>query len=178
MKLIILHGPPASGKLTLANRLKAELGYNVLHNHLTVDLALEVYTSFGEGDFFDFVDMLRTQVIEKACQNNVQGLIVTFCFETGVDMAVVKQWESIISQYGGQILPIYLNVSPEVLAQRVELPSRFGTKKLQCRHKLKTVLSASEFGVIPNSNTISIDTSDLCVESSISRILALGQQAK
>jgi len=44
-------------------------------------------------------------------------------------MIVVEQWESIVSQYGGKILPIYLNVSAEVLAQRVEEPSRIGTKK-------------------------------------------------
>jgi len=100
MKLVILHGPPASGKLTLANRLKSELGYNVLHNHLTVDLALEVYSGFGDGDFYDFVDKLRTQVIEKACQNKVEGLIVTFCFDSAADMTVVEKWESIVSLYG------------------------------------------------------------------------------
>lgn len=171
MKLVILHGPPASGKLTLANRLKAELGYNVLHNHLTVDLALEVYSGFGEGDFYDFVDMLRTQVIEKACQNKMEGLIVTFCFDSATDMIVVEQWESIVSQYGGKILPIYLNVSAEVLAQRVEEPSRIGTNKVQCRNELNTVISENEFGAIPRRNTISVDTSNLCVENSIRRIL-------
>jgi shikimate kinase len=171
MKLVILHGPPASGKLTLASRLKAELGYNVLHNHLTVDLALEVYSGFGEGDFYDFVDKLRTQMIEKACQNKMEGLIVTFCFESATDIIVVEQWKSIVSQYGGKILPIYLNVSAEVLAQRVEESSRIGTKKLQCRNKLNTVLSENKFGAIPNMNTIAVDTSNLCVENSVSRIL-------
>lgn len=171
MKLVILHGPPASGKLTLANRLKSELGYNVLHNHLTVDLALEVYSGFGEGDFYNFLDKLRTQAIEKACQNKMAGLIVTFCFDLATDMMVVKQWESIVTQYGGNILPIYLNVSADVLAQRVEQCSRIGTKKVQCRHELRSVISENKFEAIPHSNTFSVDTSDLCVDKSISRIL-------
>ena len=59
MKLIILHGPPASGKLTLAKLLKDELGYNILHNHLTVDIALEVYSEFGKDDFYEFVDLFQ-----------------------------------------------------------------------------------------------------------------------
>jgi len=171
MKLIILHGPPASGKLTLANRLKDELGYNVLHNHLTVDLALEVYSKFGEGDFYDFVDKLRSLAIEKACKNKMEGLIVTFCFDSATDMKVVEQWESIVSHYGGKIFPIYLNVSAEILAERVVSTSRIGTKKVQCRNELNMVLSENEFGAIPNKNTISVDTSFLCVEKSARLIL-------
>jgi len=170
MKLIILHGPPASGKLTLANRLKDELGYNVLHNHLNVDLALEVYSGFGEDDFYDFVDKLRSLAIEKACQNKMEGLIVTFCFDSVSDIKVVKQWEAIISRYGGKVLPIFLNVSSEVLAERVESYSRIGTNKVQCRHELTTILSENEFGSIPN-NTITVDTTDLCIESSARLIL-------
>lgn len=173
MKLFIIHGPPASGKLTLANRLKTELGYNVLHNHLTVDLALEVYSSFGEGDFYDFVDSLRTQVIEKACQNKVAGLIITFCFDLDTDIKVVEQWEHVIAQYGGAVIPIYLNVSTETLMERVKNPSRFGTKKVQCPNELKKVISESDFSAIPNRNTFTIDTSYLCVEKTINQILEL-----
>lgn len=171
MKLIILHGPPASGKLTLANHLKSELGYNILHNHLTVDIALEVYSAFGEGDFYDFVDNLRTLAIEKACQNKMDGLIVTFCFDESTDMEVVEHWDSIVSTYGGQILPIYLNASDEVLAERVREVSRVGTKKLQCPTELKEVLSENNFGAIPNNNTIEIDTNFLCAEQTVSLIL-------
>jgi shikimate kinase len=171
MKLIILHGPPASGKLTLANRLKDELGYNVLHNHLTVDLALEVYSEFGEGDFYDFVDKLRSLAIEKACKNKMEGLIVTFCFDVAIDMKIVEYWESIVSNYGGKILPIYINVSAEVLAERVVNTSRIGTKKLQCPSELNMILSKNEFGAIPNKNTITVDTNFLCVEKSVRVIL-------
>jgi len=96
---------------------------------------------------------------------------VTFCFDSATDMIVVEQWESIVSQYGGKILPIYLNVSAEVLAQRVEEPSRIGTKIIQCRNELNTVISENEFGPIPSRNTLSMDTSILSVENSIRRIL-------
>lgn len=171
MKLIVLHGPPASGKLTLATHLKRELGYNILHNHLTVDVAIEVYSKFGEGDFYDFVDNLRTLAIEKACQNKIEGLIVTFCFDEAIDMDIVDHWESIVSSYGGEMLPIYLNVSAAVLSDRVKGNSRIGSKKLQCPIELDKVLFENDFGAISNKNTISVNTDLLCAEQSARLIL-------
>ena len=56
MKLIIIHGAPASGKLTIAKGLAETWGFSVMHNHLTIDLAMTVYPRFGVGDFFEFID--------------------------------------------------------------------------------------------------------------------------
>ena len=36
MKLIIIHGPPAAGKLTTANEIAAATGFKVFHNHLSI----------------------------------------------------------------------------------------------------------------------------------------------
>jgi len=101
----------------------------------------------------------------------MEGLIVTFCFDLSTDMKVVELWESIVSNYGGKILPIYLTVSAEILAERVVSASRIGTKKVQCLNELNMVLSENEFGAIPNRNTISVDTNFLCVEKAARLIL-------
>ena len=39
MKLVILYGPPAVGKLSIAQALAARTGFRVLHNHLLMDLS-------------------------------------------------------------------------------------------------------------------------------------------
>jgi cytidylate kinase len=39
MRLIFLHGPAASGKLTVARAIAARTGLPVFHNHLAVDAA-------------------------------------------------------------------------------------------------------------------------------------------
>ena len=41
--LVLLHGRPASGKLTIANQLNALLGLRVFHNHLTIDVAKSLF---------------------------------------------------------------------------------------------------------------------------------------
>lgn len=38
MEFVLLYGPPAIGKLTIAKELQKLKGYKLLHNHLVVDL--------------------------------------------------------------------------------------------------------------------------------------------
>ena len=40
MKLVVLHGPPAVGKLTVARELARLTGWRLFHNHLVVDALL------------------------------------------------------------------------------------------------------------------------------------------
>jgi len=39
--LLVLYGPAASGKYTIAKELAAITGWSLFHNHLTVDLLLK-----------------------------------------------------------------------------------------------------------------------------------------
>lgn len=50
VELVFLHGPAASGKLTIARELSALTGLPVFHNHLVVDVLLEVF-EFGGPEF-------------------------------------------------------------------------------------------------------------------------------
>lgn len=43
MKLVFLYGPPAVGKLTVAQALAQKTSFKVLHNHLVNDLAEVVF---------------------------------------------------------------------------------------------------------------------------------------
>jgi len=56
--LVILHGPPASGKLTTANKLHDLICVRVFHNHLTLDVAKSLLT-FGDLAFWDLVKDIR-----------------------------------------------------------------------------------------------------------------------
>ena len=167
MKLIIVHGAPASGKLTLAQALAARFGFSVMHNHLTVDLAMAVYSGFGVGDFFEFVDELRVKCITKACENGVEGLVVTLCYDIEYDNAVIKRWVELIELYGGSVLPVYLDVSLEALESRVCNESRIGTHKIQSKEILNECLSSNKFGSIPHPAIVVLDTSLMTVGESV-----------
>jgi cytidylate kinase len=48
--LVFLHGPAASGKLTVARALGDRVGFPVFHNHLVVDVLTTVFP-FGSEPF-------------------------------------------------------------------------------------------------------------------------------
>lgn len=171
MKLLIIHGPPASGKLTLAKALAARLNYGILHNHLTVDLALQVYPEFGGADFFEFIDGIRTACIQKACDNQLDGLILTLCYDKILDRACVKKWVAIVETSGGEVMPIYLKASLSALKIRAANSSRIGTNKINTTTQLESTLAQYNFGAIEYPPAYAIDTDTLDPQESANAII-------
>jgi tRNA uridine 5-carbamoylmethylation protein Kti12 len=58
MKLIFIYGPPAVGKLTVAEELVKLHDYRLFHNHLTLDLVRNIYPEFNQ-QMFVLADKLR-----------------------------------------------------------------------------------------------------------------------
>ena len=83
MKLIIIHGPPAAGKLTVANALSLRTYFKVFHKHLTIDCTEPVF-DFGTDAFWDINLKLRIEVIAEAARQDID-LIHTFCYAKGPD---------------------------------------------------------------------------------------------
>ena len=101
MKLIVLYGPPASGKLTVAKELSKLTGYNIFHNQLTVDL-LTTIIPFGEGDFFKISDKLRLEMYNLAAKNKV-SLISTFCYDKKTDKKFINNMVNAYRNRKGQV---------------------------------------------------------------------------
>ncbi|HEU4798188.1 MAG TPA: AAA family ATPase [bacterium] len=84
MQLIFIYGPPAVGKLSVANALAKLTGYRVFHNHLTIDLVRSIF-DWGQGPFFSLVDRYRVELIEAAAKANIPGVIFTFVYAKDQD---------------------------------------------------------------------------------------------
>src|SRR4051812_7067697 len=55
---LLIYGPPAAGKLTVATRLADLHGLKVVDNHASVDPALRLF-SFGQPQFGPLVEEIR-----------------------------------------------------------------------------------------------------------------------
>jgi adenylate kinase family enzyme len=94
MKLIVLYGPPAAGKYTIAKALAEKTGYKLFHNHLTVDL-LKSVLEYGTPDFFRLSQKMRLEIFEEAAKQNVPGIIFTFVYQKDVDDDFIKKIQNL-----------------------------------------------------------------------------------
>ena len=76
MKLIMIYGSPAVGKLTTANAIAEKTDFKVFHNHLTISAVKPVF-EFGTAPFWKLVHLFRIETIAEAARENV-NLIYTF----------------------------------------------------------------------------------------------------
>lgn len=77
MKLVILFGPPAVGKMTVGYELEKLTGLRLFHNHMTIDLVLHFF-DFGTPSFVRLVNEFRTRIFEEVAVSNLPGLIFTY----------------------------------------------------------------------------------------------------
>jgi hypothetical protein len=129
MKLVVLHGPPAVGKLTVARELSARTGWRLFHNHLTVDLVLSVY-DFGTPGFVALREEIWLAVIRRALADRLPGLIFTFNPENSVPQRFIDDLFAEVAAAGGEMIPIELSASEAEIERRLSDAPRHAMKKL------------------------------------------------
>lgn len=158
MNLIVIYGPPAVGKLTIAKALATLTGYTVFHNHMTVDV-LDSLIGYGRRGFFQLLDRVRLVIFEGAARAKVPGIIFTFVYAHPHDIAFVRQMIRAVGKHGGHIHFVWLSCSPQVLSRRVGKPSRRHFGKIRTVSALKKNLAeANIVSEIPGAQSLHIDT--------------------
>jgi len=161
MKLVLIHGAPAVGKLTVARYLHEHFDYKLLHNHLAVDLSLAIYDEFGDKDFFDFTNTLRRTVLLKAKQLGVTSMVMTYmtCYED--DIAEIEKYLNFFIHHDIDVFPVHLCPTKETILTRTLSEERLQSHKLSCPKILNALLTTKKFASIQHHHTLSIDNTSL-----------------
>lgn len=77
MKLVIIFGPHAVGKMTVGQELAKITGLKLFHNHMTIDLITNFF-SYGSDEGKRLVELFRREIFEAVANSNLEGLIFTF----------------------------------------------------------------------------------------------------
>ena len=143
MKLILLYGPPAVGKLTVAKELQRLTGYTLLHNHQVSDLVLSVFDR-GTPAAADLNHQIRLTAYRAASLQNIPGMISTVNYRYNIKDQIHNAIRDYMSIDGVDTFAVRLYCAPEILEQRVVSTERIGTMKISSVEKLRAVLTSED----------------------------------
>jgi len=126
---ILIYGPPAAGKLTVARCLSSQYGLKVLDNHLSVDAALRLF-DFGTRPFGDLVDVLRVSLLGAAAREGLD-VVSTVVFAHPLDRSHVDRLVGASEAEGGVVTYVQLRPARPVLERRIIEPGRAEARKLR-----------------------------------------------
>ena len=159
MRLVIIHGPPGVGKLTMARSLERMTNFKVLHNHLTFNPA-RVLFEIGDPRLNDLHHELRHTMIEHAAKADLDGILLTIVYSEPESIGTIKRIWNLCRKSDTQLHCVYLFCDEDELHRRVEDSDRSENKKLRSSAKLSTLLKEHDYIPIPNSEALMIDITD------------------
>ena len=109
MKLAILIGPHAVGKMTVGQHLSELSGYKLFHNHLSIELVSQFFsysTPKGRG----LVNDIRQLFFDALAQSDAAGYILTFvwAFELSGEREYLEGIAKLFEDQGNEVYWIEL----------------------------------------------------------------------
>ena len=144
MKLLFLHGSPATGKLTTARALLRMVPGRLMDNHAVIDFVRTIF-DFDAPGFWPLIHDVRYSALDAAAANGVPLLVTTFCYAEPEDREQFGKFEVIMQRHGGELLPVFLHCSREEAMRRVGNPDRVERRKMASGEALANYLDSNNF---------------------------------
>ena len=171
MKLLLLFGDAAVGKMTVGQELCKITDFRLFHNHMSIEPVLEVFGELNGAVIRKF----RETVFEEFAKTDKYGLIFTFmwAFDCKEDWEYTAKIVDIFKEYNAEVYYVELFAPQEVRLKRNATENRLKNKPSKRDIEFSNRLliyddnnhrMVSNDGEIPFENYIKIDNTDLSAE--------------
>lgn len=169
--LIVVCGPQAVGKMTVAESLRDKLKYNMMMNHDSIEMSDKIF-GFGTPAQKEFNAVFREKVFGLAVKHDVDLIFTYVCaFEVPQEREYLTSLAELFKNAGGEFYFVELSADLETRLKRNETPHRMERKvsKRDVVWSKSNLLKDAENhrlnsneGEIWFENHIKIDNTDLC----------------
>ncbi len=126
--LVVVCGPQAVGKMTVAECLRDRLRYNMMMNHDSIEVSDRIF-GFNTPAQREFNTAFRVKAFELAVKHNVDLIFTMVCaFDLQEDRDYLKQLEEMFTRSGGRFYFAELSADLETRLARNETPHRMERK--------------------------------------------------
>ena len=108
MKLVLIFGSAAVGKMTVGQELMKRTGLRLFHNHMTIEPVLDIFGGFESN----VIQRLREVIFEEFAASDREGMIFTFMWAFDRQ----EDWD-----YIDHVRQIFLRQHPDTEFYYVEL---------------------------------------------------------
>ena len=178
--LIVVCGPQAVGKMTVAESLRDKLKYNMMMNHDSIELSDRIF-GFGTPAQRAFNEAIRKSAFDLAVQHGVDLIFTYVCaFEMQEERDYLTGLHDLFTGHGGRFYFVELSASLDARLERNETPHRMERKPSKrdvawSRQNLLVDARAhrlnSEEGEVWFQHHLKIDNTDLTPDEVADRII-------
>ena len=173
MKLVIILGPPAVGKMTVGQKLAEITGLKLFHNHMMYELVSNFFNVFEteEGERLNY--LFRQEIFQAVAKSDLPGLIFTCVLHFGEDnnydyvTSIVELFEShnaescIVELYADFDVRIERNKTENRLLHKPSWRDIQASEKILRRLDSENRFNSIKDDILPFKNYLKIDNTNL-----------------
>ena len=126
--LIVVSGPQAVGKMTVAESLRDKLKYNMMMNHDSIEMSDKIF-GFATPAQREFNAIFREKAFELAVKHNVDLIFTYVCaFDMAEEIEYLTGLSEMFKAGGGQFYFVELSADLATRLERNETPHRMERK--------------------------------------------------
>ncbi len=125
MKLVIIFGPHAVGKMTVGQALAARTGLKLFHNHMTIEPVCDLFEHMPQ-ERTRLTALFRREIFTAFAKSDEQGMIFTYmlALDDPDDCAYLQWVEELFASYGAPTYYVELCAERDVRRVRNKTENR------------------------------------------------------
>ncbi len=129
MKLIIIFGPHAVGKMTVGQELSKLTNLKLFHNHMTIDIVNNLFENLPE-EKSRLINLFRKEIFEAFSGSEEYGMIFTYmwAFDRQEDWNYINYVEELFTSKGAEVYFVELEADYELRIERNKTENRLLNK--------------------------------------------------